>query len=105
MERYASMGISNDAVAGIAVRNPVKRHRKKKARPPAIDAVEKLSENERAVFQLIGWCKTRPQIARIMNMAPTTVGTYRIRIKKKLGLTSQNQLLCAAIRGASDHSQ
>ena len=58
----------------------------------------RLSERELQVFELIGIGSTPAQIAAIMDVAVTTVDTYRSRIKEKLRLKGAKELRSEAIR-------
>jgi DNA-binding NarL/FixJ family response regulator len=55
-------------------------------------AMEKLTDRELEVFQMIGGGRTTREIAEILNLGMTTVDTYRTRIKEKLGLRNGTQL-------------
>jgi DNA-binding NarL/FixJ family response regulator len=57
-----------------------------------------LSERELKVFELIGTGYTTPQIAASLHISPSTVETYRIRIKEKLVLKGAAELRQEAIR-------
>jgi DNA-binding NarL/FixJ family response regulator len=48
--------------------------------------LERLSPRERQVLQLVAEGKSSAEIARIVNLSPKTVETYRSRLMKKLGV-------------------
>jgi DNA-binding NarL/FixJ family response regulator len=58
--------------------------------------VEKLSDRELEAFQLFGQGLNTHEVARKMHVATKTVGTYRARIKLKLGLENIQQLIRTA---------
>ena len=68
-------------------------------RPKAeVSVVEKLSDRELEVFQLLGrGCNTR-QIADELHVSFKTVQAFCARIKEKLGLASGTELLREAVR-------
>jgi DNA-binding NarL/FixJ family response regulator len=65
---------------------------------PESSVVEKLSDRELEVFQLLGrGCSTR-QIADELHVSFKTVQAFCARIKEKLNLVSANELLREAVR-------
>ena len=60
--------------------------------------MDKLSDRELCVFELIGQGLGTRQIAEQLNLDMRTVETYRARIKEKLNLKDANDLLQHAIR-------
>jgi DNA-binding NarL/FixJ family response regulator len=60
--------------------------------------VERLSDRELEIFQLLGQGRTPSEIARDLNLSLKTVQAYCARAKEKFGVTSLTELLCAAIR-------
>jgi DNA-binding NarL/FixJ family response regulator len=69
-----------------------------------IAGVKELSERELAVFRLIGGGLTSGQIAERLQIAVSTVETYRERIKDKLQLATGLELNRAAILWAQRRS-
>jgi DNA-binding NarL/FixJ family response regulator len=67
-------------------------------RPVASSPVERLSDRELEIFQLLGQGRTPSEIARDLNLSLKTVQAYCARAKEKFGVTSLTQLLRAAIR-------
>ena len=67
-------------------------------RPVATSPVERLSDRELEIFQLLGQGRTPSEIARDLNLSLKTVQAYCARAKEKFGVTSLTQLLRAAIR-------
>jgi DNA-binding NarL/FixJ family response regulator len=65
-----------------------------------ISPLERLSERERQVFQMIGQWKTTRQIANELNLSVKTVEYYRENLKEKLGLKSGNELAQLAVDSA-----
>ncbi|MGD9209416.1 MAG: response regulator transcription factor [Desulfobacteraceae bacterium] len=62
-----------------------------------IPPMNRLTDRELQVLQLIGTGLTTRQIASRMNLSIKTIGTYRERIKEKLGLQSGTELLRFAV--------
>jgi DNA-binding NarL/FixJ family response regulator len=65
-------------------------------------SVEKLTDRELRVFELIGHGQGTRQIAGDMGIHVATVETYRSRIKEKLNLRDANELRQSAIRWTQD---
>jgi DNA-binding NarL/FixJ family response regulator len=55
-------------------------------------SVQRLTDRELEVFELVGRGKTTSQISSDLNLTSKTVETYRGRIKAKLGLSSATEL-------------
>lgn len=55
-------------------------------------AIERLTDRELAVFELIGEGRATREIALRLRVSAATVETYRARIKEKLGLENAGQL-------------
>jgi DNA-binding NarL/FixJ family response regulator len=60
--------------------------------------IEKLSDREFQVFQLIGQGKSTRDIAEQLHLSPKTVDVHRANIKEKLGLTDVTALIRHAVR-------
>jgi DNA-binding NarL/FixJ family response regulator len=58
-----------------------------------ISPLERLTDRELEVFQLIGKGKTAKEIAETLNLGLTTIDTYRARIKEKLNLKNATELV------------
>ena len=67
-------------------------------RPVVSSPVERLSDRELEIFQLLCQGRTPSEIARDLNLSLKTVQAYCARAKEKFGVTSLTQLLRAAIR-------
>ncbi len=67
--------------------------------------VEELSDREFEIYTLIGKGFERSEIARLLNLSVKTVGTYREKIKDKLGLKSSAELMRSAIEWLREHSE
>lgn len=65
-------------------------------------SVERLTDREVQVFELIGAGQGTRQIASALHLNTSTVETYRARIKEKLNLKNAIELLQCAIRWSSD---
>ena len=60
--------------------------------------LERLSDRELEIFQLLGQGRTPSEIARDLNLSLKTIQAYCARAKEKFGVTSLTELLRAAIR-------
>ena len=60
--------------------------------------IEKLSDREFEVFQLLGSGKSTKEVAQTLNLSPKTVDVHRGRIKEKLQLKGATSLLHHAVR-------
>lgn len=67
--------------------------------------VERLTDRELEVFELIGDGLSMQQIAERLELSPKTVETYRGRMKKKLDIDSAQQLTHYAVRWVSEHTE
>jgi len=59
-------------------------------------ALERLTDRELAVFELIGEGRTTREIGARLRVSAATIETYRARIKEKLGLENAGQLHACA---------
>ncbi len=71
--------------------------------------IEKLTDREFEVFQLVGYGKSTRDIAKQLSLSPKTVDVHRANIKEKLGLKDATALVRHAVRwvetqGASDQA-
>ena len=64
-----------------------------KSSPPAQSPVERLSDRELEVFQLIGQGQGSRQIAERLHVSIKTVDAYRANIKAKLNVDSATELV------------
>jgi DNA-binding NarL/FixJ family response regulator len=62
-----------------------------------VSPVEKLSDRELEVFQMLGQGKGTRQIAEELNLTIPTINSFRNRIKEKLQLKSATELMLHAI--------
>lgn len=60
--------------------------------------IEKLSDREFEVFQLLGHGKSTKEIAAALNLSPKTVDVHRASIKEKLEIKDANALIHHAVR-------
>jgi len=60
-------------------------------------SIDKLSDRELEVFQMIGEGLTTREIASRLHLSPKTVETYREHIKEKLKLRNSNELVRQAV--------
>lgn len=65
---------------------------------PTITPIEKLTDRELEVLEAIGEGLTTKQIAAKLHLSMKTIGTYRERIKEKLGLQNAFELIHHAVR-------
>ena len=63
-----------------------------------IDAVERLSDRELEILELIGEGNEVPQIAKALRLSPKTVETHRAHIKEKLNLQNARQVARFAVQ-------
>ena len=67
-------------------------------RQPQLTGVERLTDRELAVFELLGLGRTARQIRDELGLHAATVETYRARIKEKLNLENGAVLRSEAVR-------
>ncbi len=72
-----------------------------KTQAMATSLLQKLTDREMAVFQLIGEGHTTREVAHTLGIEIKTVETYRARIREKLQLDSGTALVHHAIRASS----
>jgi DNA-binding NarL/FixJ family response regulator len=82
----------SDAVASKILRSLGQGGRRDEGSP-----LERLSDRELQIFQLIGQGRTVRDIAEALCLSPKTVETHKEHIKQKLNLESSNELLRYAI--------
>jgi DNA-binding NarL/FixJ family response regulator len=63
-----------------------------------IDAVERLSDRELEILELIGKGNEVRQIAKLLNLSPKTVETHRAHIKDKLDLKNSREVARFALQ-------
>jgi DNA-binding NarL/FixJ family response regulator len=66
-----------------------------------VDAVERLSDRELEVLELIGKGKDVRQIAKLLHLSPKTVETHRAHIKDKLDLKNSREVARFALQWLS----
>jgi len=66
--------------------------------------IDRLTDRELAVFELIGQGKTTREIATRLHVGLTTIDTYRARIKEKLSLENAAQLHTEASRWTQERA-
>jgi len=71
----------------------------------AHNPVAELSDREFEIFTLIGKGFERSDIARLLNLSVKTVGTYREKIKEKLGLKTSAELMRASFDWLREHGE
>jgi len=64
----------------------------------ALSPIERLTDREMEVFEMIGQGLTSKQIATRLGLSPKTVDTYRERLKEKFDLKSANELTKHAVQ-------
>jgi len=62
------------------------------------DAVERLSDRELEILELIGKGNEVRQIAKLLHLSPKTVETHRAHIKEKLNLQNARQVTRFAVQ-------
>jgi DNA-binding NarL/FixJ family response regulator len=67
-------------------------------------AVNRLTDRELEVFQLLGRGSSSREISEALNVGFTTVDTYRARIKEKLNLKSGTRLQYEAVQWVKKHA-
>ena len=65
------------------------------------DAVERLSDRELEILELIGKGKEVREIAKLLHLSPKTVETHRAHIKEKLNLQNARQVARFAVQWVS----
>ena len=65
------------------------------------DAVERLSDRELEILELIGKGNEVRQIAKLLHLSPKTVETHRAHIKEKLNLQNARQVARFAVQWVS----
>jgi DNA-binding NarL/FixJ family response regulator len=75
------------------------------AREPAESPLQTLTDREIEVFQLIGEGLSISEIGRRLHLSVKTIGTYRERIKEKLGLKNATELLRHALNWVENKRQ
>ena len=63
-----------------------------------VDAVERLSDRELEILELIGKGEDMRQIAKILHLSPKTVETHRAHIKEKLDLKNSREVARFALQ-------
>jgi DNA-binding NarL/FixJ family response regulator len=66
-----------------------------------VDAVERLSDRELEILELIGKGNEVRQIAKLLNLSPKTVETHRAHIKDKLDLKNSREV--AGLQAGATH--
>jgi DNA-binding NarL/FixJ family response regulator len=66
--------------------------------PMAASPIEVLSDRELEIFRLIGEGETTAAMAKQFHRSPKTIETYRARIKSKLNLKDNMQLIRYAMQ-------
>ena len=72
---------------------------------PSTVPVELFSDRELSIFRLIGQGKTTIQIAKFLHLTVSTVGTYRHRLREKLGLKTGLEVTHCAIGWVEDEGR
>lgn len=65
--------------------------------PAGVSAIERLTDRELEVFQLIGSGKSSRQIAEMLNISVRTVDAHRAHLKEKLQISDGNALIHHAV--------
>ena len=67
-------------------------------RAVARSPVERLSDRELEILELIGKGRDVREIAKLLHLSPKTVETHRAHIKEKLNLANARQVACYAVQ-------
>ncbi len=67
-------------------------------RGPHVSPLERLSEREREILQLVVEGKSSADIAQVLGLSPKTVETYRSRLMTKLGIKDVPSLVKFAVQ-------
>src|SRR5947208_16867705 len=70
-----------------------------------VSTVERLSDRELEVFELIGKGQEIRAIAKMLHLSPKTVETHRAHIKEKLNLENARQVARLAVHWVSQHDR
>ena len=87
------------ALALKALKNPHTFNAKKTG------AAGELSEQEKMVLTLLAWGHTQKEIAGRMELSVKTVDTYKVRVLKKLHLSSRSEMVHYALRRGWLHEE
>lgn len=72
-------------------------------------ALQKLTDREMEVFELLGHGKSAHEIGRQLNISPRTVDAHRSHIREKLGISDSNALMrhavCWVETGSTNHEE
>lgn len=60
--------------------------------------LDRLTDRELEVFDLIGRGRSQEEIAKQLNIRPRTAEAHQSNIRKKLGLSDCKELFCYAVR-------
>jgi len=71
----------------------------------SLSSVNRLTDRELEVFNLLGHGKGTRQIAEQLYISVKTVETYRLRIKEKLKIDTSNELLQHAFQWVNEHEK
>lgn len=69
-----------------------------KRQPQASFPMERLTDREMEIFELIGQVKGNHEIASLLGISPRTVDAHRSHIREKLGIADSSELTRQAIR-------
>lgn len=85
---FASRNVTDHFLRSLSSKSPAK---------PSFP-LERLTDREMEVFELIGQAKNNQDIARQLGISPRTLDAHRAHIREKLGLEDGNELTRHAIR-------
>jgi len=71
---------------------------------PKGEPIDRLSDRELEVFQMIGSGLGTRQVAEQLHLSVKTIETYRANIMQKLGLNGANELVLHAVRWVQENS-
>jgi len=88
----------NSDLTTIRPANRVQRPSARRKGSPLLSELEALSDRELEVFRMLGEGRKIDAIAAQLRLRPKTVGTFRDRIRQKLGLRDSRELLRYALQ-------
>jgi DNA-binding CsgD family transcriptional regulator len=73
--------------------------------PVELSPTDMMSDRELEVFRLVGQGLTTREIAKRLHLSPSTVDTYRERLKTKLGVKSGVELVHRATQWSLENDE
>lgn len=70
---------------------------------PEREELSVLTDREFQIFELLGQGRTSKEVAEVLHLSSKTVDVHRIRIRKKLGVQSNSELVAFAVKWLQGH--